>query len=83
METGMKWDDAFKGGHECYLWYDLLAGEGTDKDELLGYVRENLVDHTFIAQINDKHQLTQKFNNLEDAKAHIITYYVTQKLEDT
>ena len=79
----MKWDDAFKGGHECYLWYDLLAGEGTDKDELLGYVRENLVDHTFIAQINDKHQLTQKFNNLEDAKAHIITYYVTQKLEDT
>ena len=79
----MRWDDAFKGGHECYAWYDLLAGEGTDTDELLGYVRENLVDHTFIAQINDRLQPTQKFNNLEDAKAHIVAYYVTQKLEGT
>ncbi len=77
----MRWDDAFKGGHECYLWYDLLAGEGTDTDELLGYVRENLVDRTFIAQINDRNQPTQKFNNLEDAKAHIVAYYVVEKLE--
>jgi hypothetical protein len=77
----MKWDDSFTGGHECYRWYDLLAGDGTDTDELLGYVRENLVDTTFIAQINDRHQPTQKFSNLEDAKAHVVTYYVTQKLE--
>jgi hypothetical protein len=81
MEARMRWDDAFKGGHECYLWYDLLAGEGTDTDELLGYVRENLVDRTFIAQINDRNQPTQKFNNLEDAKAHIVAYYVVEKLE--
>jgi hypothetical protein len=26
---------------------------------------------------------TKKFDNLEDAKAHIVTYYVTQKLEGT
>jgi len=77
----MKWDAGFLGGHECYRWYDLLAGEGTEYDELLGYVRENLVDKTFIAQINDRHQPTQKFDNLEDAKAHVVTYYVTQKLE--
>jgi hypothetical protein len=77
----MRWDDTYKGGHECYAWYDLLAGDGTDKDVLLGYVRENLVDHTFIAQINDRHQPTQKFDNLEDAKAHIVAYYVAQKLE--
>ena len=77
----MKWDDAFKGGHECYKWYDLLAGDGTDTDELLGYVRENLVDRTFIAQINDRMQPTAKFSNLEDAKAHVIAYYVVQKLE--
>ena len=79
----MKWDDAFTGGHECYRWYDLLAGEGTENDELLGYVRENLVDKTFIAQINERQQPTAKFSNLEAAKAHVITYYVTQKLEDT
>jgi hypothetical protein len=83
METGMRWDDAFKGGHECYLWYDLLAGEGTQTDELLGYVRENLVNGEFIAQIADNNQPSQKFDNLEDAKAHIVTYYVTQKLEGT
>jgi hypothetical protein len=83
METGMKWDDAFKGGNECYLWYDLLAGEGTDKDELLGYVKENITNGEFIAQINDRTQMSKKFDNLEDAKAHIITYYVTQKLEGT
>ena len=79
----MKWDDAFKGGNECYLWYDLLAGEGTDKDELLGYVKENITNGEFIAQINDRTQMSKKFDNLEDAKAHIITYYVTQKLEGT
>jgi hypothetical protein len=81
MEARMRWDDGYKGGHECYKWHDLLAGEGTDKDELLGYVRHNVVDNTFIAQINDRHQPTQKFDNLEDAKAHIVAYYVTQKLE--
>jgi hypothetical protein len=83
MEAGMKWDDAFKGGHECYLWYDLLAGEGTQTDELLGYVRHTITNGEFIAQINDRLQPTQKFDNLEDAKAHIVTYYVTQKLEGT
>jgi hypothetical protein len=79
----MKWDDAFTGGHECYKWYDLLAGEGTENDELLGYVRENLVDKTFIAQINDRHttQITKRFLTLEDAKAYIVAYYVTKKLE--
>lgn len=77
----MRWDDTYRGGHECYKWHDLLAGEGTDKDELLGYVRHNVVDHTFMAQINDRHQPGAKFDNLEDAKAHIVTYYVTQKLE--
>ena len=63
----MRWDDAFKGGHECYLWYDLLAGEGTQTDELLGYVGENLDNGLFFAQINDKHQPTQKFNNCSPA----------------
>ncbi len=79
----MRWDDAFTGGHECYRWYDLLAGDGTENDVMLGYVRENLVDKTFIAQINDKRQITKQFFTLEDAKAHIVAYYVTQKLEDT
>jgi hypothetical protein len=77
----MRWDDTYQGSHECYKWHDLLDGEGTDKDELLGYVRENLVDHTFIAAINENGGVQKKFNNLEDAKAHIIAYYVTQKLE--
>jgi hypothetical protein len=88
----MRWDDTYQGSHECYAWYDLLAGEGTDKDdllagegtdkdELLGYVRENITNGEFIAQINDRTQMSKKFNNLEDAKAHIVTYYVTQKLE--
>ena len=77
----MRWDDTYQGSHECYRWYDLLAGEGTDKDELLGYVRHTITNGEFIAQINDRNQPTQKFNNLEDAKAHIVAYYVTQKLE--
>ena len=79
----MRWDDTYKGSHECYQWHDLLAGEGTDTDELLGYVRQNLVTGEFIAQINDRAQMSKKFDNLEDAKAHIIAYYVTQKLEGT
>ena len=79
----MRWDNTYQTSNACYRWYDLLAGEGTENDELLGYVRENLVDHTFIAQINDKHQPTQKFNNLEDARAHIVAYYVLEKLEGT
>lgn len=79
----MRWDDAFSGGHECYRWYDLLDGEGTDKDALLGYVRENLVDHTFMACINDRRTDTKKFDNLEDAKNFIIAHYVVEKLEGT
>jgi hypothetical protein len=81
MEAGMRWDDTYKGGHECYKWYDLLDGEGTDKDELLGYVRENLVNGEFVAVINENGGAQKKFDNLEDAKAHIVAYYVTQKLE--
>jgi len=77
----MRWDDEFKGGHECYTWHDLLTGEGTDKDKLLGYVRSNLTNGEFLACINDMRSDTKKFNNLEDAKAHIVAYYVTQKLE--
>lgn len=77
----MRWDDTYKGGHECYRWHDLLAGEGTETDGLLGYVRENVVDHTFVAQINNMARESKKFDSLEDAKAHIVTYYVTEKLE--
>ena len=79
----MRWDDTYQGSHECYAWHDLLAGEGTDKDELLGYVRHNITNDEFIAQINDRTQMSKKFDNLADAKAHIVTYYVTQKLEGT
>lgn len=79
----MRWDDTFTGGHECYKWHDLMGGEGTDSDELLGYVRENLVTKDFMACINERAQQTKKFYNLEDAKNHIIAYYVTQKLEGT
>jgi hypothetical protein len=81
MEAGMRWDDTYQGSHECYAWHDLLAGEGTDKDELLGYVRHNITNGEFIAVINENGGIQKKFNNLEDAKAHIVTYYVTQKLE--
>jgi hypothetical protein len=83
METGMKWDDTYtyQSSHECYKWYDLLAGEGTDTDELLGYVRENLVNGEFMACINENGGIQKKFDNLEDAKAHTVAYYVTQKLE--
>ena len=79
----MKWDDTYKGSPECYQWHDLLAGDGTDTDELLGYVRENITNGEFIAVINENGGIQKKFKYLEDAKAHIITYYVTQKLEDT
>jgi hypothetical protein len=81
VEAGMRWDDAYKGGHECYHWYDLLEGEGTDTDKLLGYVRHNITNGDFLACVNDMRSDTKKFDNLEDAKAHIIAYYVTQKLE--
>ena len=79
----MKWDDTFKGSRGCYAWHDLLAGEGTDKDELLGYVRHNPTNDEFMAVINDPIGGSKKFKYLEDAKAHIVTYYVTQKLEGT
>jgi hypothetical protein len=77
----MKWDDSYAGNHGIYKWHDLMAGEGTDTDELLGYVRENITNGEFMACINDRLADIKKFNNLEDAKAHIVTYYVTQKLE--
>lgn len=77
----MRWDDAFKGSHECCKWYDLLDGEGTETDALLGYVRENLVDRTFMACINNRASPTKKFDNLEDAKNFIIAHYVVEKLE--
>lgn len=77
----MRWDDAYKGGHECYKWHDLLEGEGTDKDALLGYVRENLVHHTFTAYINSIPTHSKKFDNLEDAKNFVIAHYVLEKLE--
>lgn len=79
----MKWDDSYQRDNGCYRWYDLLEGDGTDKDALLGYVRENLADHTLVAQINNRHQPSKKFDNLEDAKNFIIAYYVVQKLEGT
>lgn len=77
----MRWDDTYQGSHECYRWYDLLQGEGTDADALLGYVRENLVDHTFIACINSITTENKKFDNLEDAKNFVIAHYVVEKLE--
>ena len=77
----MRWDDAYQRDNRCYRWHDLLQGEGTETDPLLGYVRENLIDHTFIAQINVMAEPTKKFANLEDAKNHVIAYYVVQKLE--
>lgn len=79
----MRWDDTYQGSHECYRWYDLLAGEGTQHDSLLGYVRENLVDKTFIACINSVTTENKKFDNLEDAKNFILTHYVVEKLEGT
>jgi hypothetical protein len=82
MEARMRWDDTYQGSHECYKWHDLLAGEGTENDALLGYVRENLVDRTFMACINANAGRNEQFNNLEDAKAHIVAYYVLEKLED-
>jgi hypothetical protein len=79
----MRWDDTFEGTSNQYQWHDLLAGEGTDNDELLGYVRHNLTNGEFIAVINDPIGASKKFGNLEDAKAYVITHYVTQKLEGT
>ena len=77
----MRWDDTYESNTTHWRWYDLLEGDGTTEDALLGYVRESIGHREFIAQINDRNQPTQKFDNLEDAKAHIVAYYVTQKLE--
>lgn len=79
----MRWDDTYQTSNARYRWHDLLAGDGTDKDGLLGYVRHNLTNGEFMAVINASGGAQAKFNNLEDAKAHIVTYYVTQKLEGT
>jgi hypothetical protein len=83
MEAGMRWDDTYDDRHGFYKWHDLLAGDGTDKDALLGYIREDLTKCDFMAVINEGLSTQAKFDNLEDAKAHIVTYYVTQKLEGT
>jgi hypothetical protein len=69
----MKWDDTYQGRNKCYIWHDLLAGDGTDKDFLLGYVRHNITNGEFMACINDIRTDTTKFDNLEDAKAQACT----------
>jgi hypothetical protein len=74
----MKWDDTYKGAHECYKWYDLLV----DDSRLLGYVRHKKGTNEFRACINTTSLANNKlFDNLEDAKAHITAYHVAQKLE--
>lgn len=80
----MKWDDTYKTTEHRYRWHDLMDGEGgEDTDALLGYVREDIIDHIFVSVINDHGGPSKKFDNLEAAKAHIVTYYVLQKLEGT
>ena len=78
-ETGgrMRWDSTYKGTKNYFNWHDLLD----DEEQLLGYVRENTTNGEFIAMINAGGVPNEKFDNLENAKAHIVTYYVTQKLE--
>lgn len=73
----MKWDDTYEGAHKCYKWDDLLGDGGS----LLGYVRHTVNTDTYLACINNSVLPTKTFNNLEDAKAHIVAYYVAQKLE--
>jgi hypothetical protein len=75
----MRWDSTYKGTKNYFNWHDLLD----DGEQLLGYVRENTTNGEFIAMINANGMPNEKFDNLEDAKAHIVTYYVTQKLEGT
>jgi hypothetical protein len=75
----MRWDSTYKGIKNYLNWHDLLD----DEEQLLGYVRENTANGEFIAMINEGGMPNEKFDNLEDAKAHIVAYYVTQKLEDT
>ena len=75
----MKWDDTYQGAHECYKWHDLIA----DDERLLGYVRHTKGTNEFLACINTPIGGTKLFDNLEDAKNHILAYYVTQKLEGT
>ncbi len=75
----MRWDNDFAGKNKRFRWHDLLDDDG----KLLGYVREDLEDHTFIACINSIKTDNKKFNNLEDAKNFILTYYVVEKLEGT
>ncbi len=74
----MRWDNDLAGKNKRYKWHDLLDDDG----KLLGYVREDLEDSTFIACINSIKTDNKKFNNLEDAKNFILTYYVVEKLED-
>jgi hypothetical protein len=83
MEAGMRWDDTYQGVKNHFKWHDLLDGEGTNEDRLLGYVRQNFTNGEFMACVNDPIGSSKKFNNLEDAKAHIVAYYVAQKLEGT
>jgi hypothetical protein len=81
VEAGMKWTDDYISTEMRYRWHDLMDGDGEDTDGLLGYVREDIIDHTFVSVINAHGGPSKKFDNLKDAKAHIITYYVLQKLE--
>lgn len=73
----MKWDDTCSSNPDKYRWYDLIA----DNDGLLGYIRHSLDEGIYTAVINDHGGPTAKFDNLQDAKGHIIAYYVAQKLE--
>lgn len=75
----MRWDDTYQGSSKMYNWHDLLNERGS----LLGYVRQTVDTNHYVAQINDRHQDTKTFDNLEDAKGHIVAYYVAQKLEGT
>jgi len=80
----MKWTDEYKGRHpSIWRWHDLLEGEGTETDSLLGYIREAPGANEFIADINEAATVSKKFDNLEDAKNYIVAHYVTKKLEGT
>jgi hypothetical protein len=72
MEAGMRWDDTYKSTEHRYRWHDLMDGDGEDTDGLLGYVREDIIDHIFVSVINDHGGPSKKFDNLEAAKAHIM-----------
>ena len=75
----IRWDDTYEGANKQYTWHDLLD----DDEKLLGYVRCTVATNEFMACVNTAASPTKKFNNLEDAKNHVLTYYVLEKLEGT